>query len=39
MSDIYLDAEQDIAEWVAQADEVIANDLNHLKLEFLGEKY
>jgi hypothetical protein len=34
----YLDVEQDVAEWVAHADEVIAKDLNHLKVEFLGQK-
>jgi hypothetical protein len=33
----YLDVEQDIGEWVANADEVIARDLNHLKVEFLGK--
>jgi hypothetical protein len=32
----YLDVEHDVSEWVAQADEVIAHDLNHLKVEFLG---
>jgi len=32
----YLDVEQDVNEWVANADEVIARDLNHLRVEFLG---
>lgn len=32
----YLDVEQDVSEWVANADEVISRDLNHLRVEFLG---
>jgi hypothetical protein len=27
--------EQDVEEWVARAGEVIARDLNHLKVDFL----
>jgi hypothetical protein len=33
----YLDVEQDIVELVANADVVIAQDLNHLKVQFLGD--
>jgi hypothetical protein len=34
----YLDVEQDVSVWAENADEVIEKDLNHLKVEFLGEK-
>jgi len=34
----YLDVEQDVSEWVANADEVIARDLNHLRVEFLAHR-
>jgi hypothetical protein len=33
----YLDVEQDVTKWAEQADEVIAKDLNHLRVHFLPE--
>jgi hypothetical protein len=33
-----LDVEQDVGDWVAHADEVIARDLNHLRVEFLAHR-